>query len=77
MKDVEGKLHPLAYFLRNLNSSEKKWRAHDQELGEIIASFKEWSSWVMGSQVPIIVFLDHSNLRYVTTAQLLTEEQAR
>lgn len=76
-KGVDGELHPVAYFSKKLNDSEKGWQVHDQELGAIVACFEEWSSWLLGSQVPTLVFSDHSNLRYFMTAQSLTAKQAR
>lgn len=50
---------------------------HDQELGAIIACFEEWRPWLMGTEVPTLVFSDHSNLKYFMTAQALSAKQAQ
>lgn len=70
-------MRPVAYFSRKLTPEEKKWQVHDQELGAIVACFKEWRAWLLGSNEPTKVFSDHANLRYFMTAQDLTARQAR
>ncbi|KAG0142691.1 hypothetical protein CROQUDRAFT_49954 [Cronartium quercuum f. sp. fusiforme G11] len=37
---------------------------HDQELGTIVATFKEWSSWLQSANNSIVVFSNHANLCY-------------
>lgn len=76
-KGVDGELHTVAYFLRKLNDSKRRWQVHDQELGAIVAYSAEWRSWLLGSQVPTSVFPDHSNLKYFMTAQSPTAKQTR
>lgn len=76
-RNEAGELRPVAYFSRKLNDTERKWQVHDQELGAIVACFEEWRAWLLGANTPIIVFSDHSNLRYFMSARDLTARQAR
>ncbi|MBW0485434.1 hypothetical protein O181_025149 [Austropuccinia psidii MF-1] len=40
-----------------LSPEEASWQVHDQELGTIIEAFKEWRAWLIGTKLPITVFL--------------------
>lgn len=75
--DEAGNLRVRAYYSRKLTPSEKLWQVHDQELGALVAAFMEWRVWVVGTNSPVIVFLDHANLQYFMTAQHLTPRQAQ
>ena len=37
-----GRLHPVAFHSRKLNSAERNYEIHDKELLAIIEAFKEW-----------------------------------
>lgn len=75
-KNSEGELRPVAYFSRKLNDAEQRWQVHDQELGANVACFEEWCAWLMGAQVPTMVYSDHTNLRYFMKAQYLTAKKS-
>ena len=62
--DGNNKLVPVCYYSKKLTPAEALWQTHDQELGVIVAAFKEWRSWLMGSNEQIVVFSDHANLHY-------------
>ena len=69
--------HPIAYFSRKLNDTERRYEVHDQELLAIIDAFKRWRHYLLGSQHPIRVQTDHANLRYFFTTKTLNQRQAR
>lgn len=75
--DEKGALRPVCYYSKKLTPEEHNWQTHDQELGAIVATFKEWYSWLMGANEKILVFSDHANLRYFMESRSLTPRQAR
>jgi hypothetical protein len=75
--DSSGKLHPVSFFSRKLSDRERGWAIFDLELLAIVESFEQWRAWLMGTEEPVRVYSDHSNLRHFTTAKHLTPKQAR
>lgn len=69
-------LHPVAFFSKKLNSSEKKYDVEDRELLAIKAALEEWH-YLLGALHPILIFTDHKNLEYLRTAKRLRPRQAR
>jgi hypothetical protein len=49
----------------------------DLKLLAIVEACKEWRAWLMGTEEPVKMFLDHSNLLYFKTAKQLSPKQAR
>lgn len=72
----KGELQPVSFMSRKLTKPERLWQVHDQELGAIVAAFEEWRAWLVGTNSPVTVFSDHSNLHYFMTSQKLTPRQA-
>lgn len=72
-----GALVPVCYYSKKLSPAESRWQTHDQELGAIVAAFKEWQLWLMGSNNQIFVFSDHANLQYFMEGRSLTPRQSR
>lgn len=75
--DVTGTFVLVCYYSKKLNSSEARWQTHNQELGAIVAAFKEWRSWLMGANKQVVGFSNHANLRYFMEVRSLTPRQAR
>ena len=41
-QEFEGRLHPVAFYSRKMNTHEINYEIHDKELLAITAAFKEW-----------------------------------
>src|SRR5258708_1527227 len=76
-QDVNGKLHPLAYYSRKLSKSKINYSIHDKEMLAIMESLREFRPWLAGSEVPISIISDHKNLEYFMTLQQLNHRQVR
>ncbi len=75
-QDTDGNLHPLMYYLRKLSESEINYSIHDKEMLAIVELLREFWPWLAGSDVPILVILDHKNLKYFMKLQRLNCRQA-
>ncbi|KAI0992060.1 hypothetical protein K3495_g16126, partial [Podosphaera aphanis] len=76
-KDREGRLRPVAYFSKRLNSAEVNYPIHDKEMLAIVTCIQEWKAELRSVAKPFTILSDHKNLNYFTTKRLLTERQAR
>ena len=70
-------LHPVAFFSKKLNPSERNYDVGDRELLAIKAALEEWRYLLEGASHPILIFTDHKNLEYLRTAKRLRPRQAR
>jgi hypothetical protein len=75
--DNKGNLWPVSYFSRKLTERERSWMIFNLELLAIVKAFEEWRAWLMGTETPVKVYSDHSNLLYFKTAKCLLPKQAR
>ncbi|KAK1797764.1 hypothetical protein P4O66_008117 [Electrophorus voltai] len=73
----EGKLGPIAYFLRKLSPSEWNYGVGDRELLAMKLTLEEWRHWLEGVRHPFTVITDHKNLEYLQTTKRLNSRQAR
>ena len=55
-------LHPVAFFLKNLNPAECNYEIYNKELLAIIRCFEQWRPKLEGTGVPVKVITDHKNL---------------
>ena len=69
--------HPVAFWSCKMTSAERNYDTHDQELLAIVKSFKQWRHYLEGSRHPIMVLVDHANLRYFMTTKELSRRQVR
>lgn len=73
----EGKWHPLAYYSKALNETERNYEIYDKELMAIVASLEEWRQYLLDVDIPVEIFSDHQNLGYFREPQKLNRRQAR
>jgi hypothetical protein len=73
----DGKLHPIAFYSRKFSAAEINYEIHDKELLAIVDSFQEWRHLLEGAAHPVVVYTDHKNLEYFTSARVLNRRQAR
>jgi RNase H-like domain found in reverse transcriptase len=75
-KDAFGRSHPIAYFSKSLQPAEQNYEIHDKELLAIIYALKHFCHYFQGSPHMTTILSDHANLKYFTTKQTLTCQQA-
>ncbi|KAI0992329.1 hypothetical protein K3495_g15857, partial [Podosphaera aphanis] len=75
--DDRGRMRPVAYFSRRLNSAEANYPIHDKEMLAIIACLQEWQAELRSVSKPFTILSDHRNLNYFASKRLLNERQAR
>jgi hypothetical protein len=75
--DDKGNLKLVSYYSRKLTEQERSWMIFDLKLLAIVEVCEEWRAWLMGTEEPVKMFLDHSNLLYFKTAKQLSPKQAR
>ena len=60
-QELDGKLHPIAYASRKLDSTQQKWGITDKEMYSIAWGLKHFRSLIMGYKVQ--VYTDHKPLQ--------------
>ena len=75
-KDALGRSHPIAYFSKSLQPAERNYEIHDKELLAIIHALKHFRHYIQGNPHVTTIISDHANLKYFTTKQTLTCQQA-
>lgn len=70
-------LHPVAFFSRKLSPAERNYDVGDQELLAMKAALQEWRYLLKEAALPILIYTDHKNLEYLSTAKRLKPCQAR
>ena len=71
-EDAFGRSHPVAYFSKSLQPTERNYEIHDKELLAIIQSLKHFRHYLQGNEHQTKIFSDHANLQYFTTKQNIT-----
>ena len=73
--DDEGIKHPVAYYSKKLNTSQRKYSTIEKETFGLILALSHFEVYLSGSNSPIKVFTDHNPLvfihRYKSTNQRL------
>ena len=67
-----GWSHPVSYYLKSLQPAERNYEIHDKELLAIVQALKHFCHYLQGNVHQTKIFLDHANLKYFTTKQMLT-----
>lgn len=73
----DEKWHPLEYFSKALNSTERNYKIYDKELMAMIIALKSWRQYLLDTETPIEIWSDHQNLGYFREPQKLNRRQAR
>ena len=74
--DALGRSHLIAYFSKSLQPAKQNYEIHDTELLAIIHALKHFRHYIQGSPHETRILSDHANLKYFTTKQTLTHQQA-
>jgi hypothetical protein len=72
----DSEIWPIAFHSCTLPSTELNYDVHDKELLAIFKAFWMWRHYLEGSQMPVLVFMDHKNLKYFSTMKMLMHQQA-
>jgi hypothetical protein len=71
----QGQLHSVAFHSRKMEPSKKNYDIHEKELLAVVEAFKHWRPYCHGTCFPILVFMDHQNLRNFTTSKNVNQRQ--
>ena len=75
--DNQGRLRPLAFYLKKLGPAECNYQIYKKELLAIVRVLKEWRQYMEGNKKTVKVITDHRNLEYFQTAKLNKQRQAQ
>ena len=64
-KDVNGDLHPCAYFSKTFSLTEQNYDIYDRELLAVILALTEWKHYLQGTPFAISIITNHKNLSYI------------
>lgn len=73
----DNRIHPCAYFSHRLSPAEQNYDVGNRELLAVKLALEEWRQWLEGAPQPFLVWTDHKNLQYISTAKRLNPRQAR
>lgn len=59
-----GDEHPIAFYSKKLNSTQKAWATIEKEAYAVLEALRRFRSWVFGAK--IVVYSDHNPLAYLT-----------
>ena len=76
-RDVNGNLHPCAYFSKMFSLAERNYDTYDRELLAVILALNEWKHYLQGIPFAISIITDHKNLSYIKDPRKLSCRQAR
>jgi hypothetical protein len=68
-RQVDGRLHPIAFMSSSFSLAELNYDTHDKELLAIIRAFEHWRIFLEGTKETVTVFTDHKNLEHWKTAR--------
>ena len=75
--DEKGKLHPVTFLSRTLDTTQRNWDIYNKELFPVVHALATWRLYLVGNPHKTIVNTDHNNLTYFKVARKLNRKQAR
>ena len=76
-RDVNGDLHPYAYFSKMFSLAERNYDIYDPELLTVILALTKWKHYLQGTPFAVSIITDHKNLSYIKDFRKLSCRQAR
>lgn len=73
----DQRLHPCAFFSRRLTLKEQNYDIGNRALLAVKLALEEWRHWLEGDKQPFLVWTDHKNLEYLSSAKRLNPRQSR
>ena len=74
--DINGNLHPCAYFSRTFLPTEWNYDIYDHKLLADILALTEWWQYIQGTSHPVTIITNHKNLSYIKDPRKLSHWQA-
>ena len=74
-RDEKDKLHPVAFLLWTLNTTQWNWDIYDKELFAVVHALATWQLYLIGNMHWTIVNTNHNNLTYFKAARKLNWKQ--
>jgi transposase InsO family protein/uncharacterized protein YjiS (DUF1127 family) len=74
-QDHGNGLQPIAFMSHKLNSAERNYPVHEQELLAIVQALREWRHYLHGCEFEVVT--DHNSLKYFLSQPTLSARQAR
>jgi hypothetical protein len=74
-QEWNGRLQPVAFMSKKLNSAQRNYPVHEQELLAIIKAIQEWKCYLDGQKFQVIT--DHKSLVYLQKQPHLSSRQIR
>lgn len=69
------KLHPCAFSSQRLSPAEQNYDIRNHELLAGKLALEEWRHCLEGAKLPFLVWTDHKNLEYISSAKRLNSRQ--
>jgi hypothetical protein len=73
----ENGLQPVAYMSQKMNSAERNYPTHEQELLAVVRALQDWRYYLLGSPHTTTIYTDHDSLKYLYTQPHLSKRQLR
>jgi hypothetical protein len=71
------KRHPVAYYLATFSPTEQNYDTHNLEFLGVIKAIDHWRPYLIWTQEPFVIEMDHKNLTYWKSPQKLTGRTVR
>jgi len=65
------KLHPVAYYSATFTETEHNYDIYDRELLAIMKAITHWRPYLIWTEGPFTIYMDHANLLYWKSSQKL------
>jgi hypothetical protein len=59
-----GPWHPCGFHSQSFTSTKQNYLIYDREFLGVLRGLRCWSHLLKGTKIPILVYMDHTNLRY-------------
>ena len=63
-KEKPGPWRPVGFHSQKFTPTEQNYPIYDREFLAIMHSLRNWSHLLKGTEIPVLVYTDHANLRY-------------
>ncbi|CAG8982228.1 hypothetical protein HYALB_00013966 [Hymenoscyphus albidus] len=73
--DDNGKLMPVAYFSKTLDSAQQNYSIFEKELLAIVLALEHWKIYLQGAKHRVTILTDHENLKTFTTTKELSNRR--
>jgi hypothetical protein len=76
-KDNHRKRQAIGFASKMLNEAEQNYNVWDREFTTLVFGLKQWRHHLAHTEIPVIVYSDHTNLAYYWHPQKINQRVAR